>query len=40
MQGELPANLVSGEILRIPDHDPSIREEEFLAAGPIFTSAP
>ncbi len=24
----------------IPNHDPSIREKEFLAAGPIFTSAP
>jgi len=24
----------------IPDHDPCIREKEFLAAGPIFTSAP
>ena len=24
----------------IPNHDPCIREKEFLAAGPIFTSAP
>ena len=24
----------------IPNHDPSIREKEFLVAGPIFTSAP
>jgi len=26
--------------LAIPNHDPSIREEELFAAGPIFTSAP
>jgi hypothetical protein len=24
----------------IPNHDPSIREKEFLAAGPFFTTAP
>jgi len=36
----LHANLVSGGIFAIPNHNPSIREKEFLVAGPFFTTAP
>ena len=34
----LPTSYPAGPA--IPNHDPCIREKEFLAAGPIFTSAP
>ena len=39
-QDALRANLVSGGIFAIPNHDPSIRGKEFLGAGPFFTTAP
>jgi hypothetical protein len=39
-QDAVRANLVSGGIFAIPNHNPSIREKEFLVAGPFFTTAP